>query len=320
MPYLARRLLATIPLLLGITLVCFAVIHLAPGDPTLLMGDFDPKAQANTAMQQSYGLDKPLWQQYLHWLGNLATFNLGTSLAPGNQAVAEKILTALPTTLYLNIGGLLFTLLIAIPVGVWAATRAGRTSDATLTLVLYLGLAAPGFWLALLGMQYFGLTLGWVPLSGLNSFGAENWPLPARLADTLHHLALPLAVGVVGSVAGLTRFVRGSMVQALQSDYVLAARAKGCGPIRTLTRHALRNALLPVITILGLSLPGLLGGSVIIESIFALPGLGQLFYTSVMMRDYPTIMALLTFGAVLTLLGNLLADLAYALADPRIRN
>lgn len=316
---LLRRLLATLPLLLGITLICFAVIHLAPGDPTQLMGDFDPKAHANEALKQSYGLDKPLWQQYLTWLGNLATFNLGTSLAPGNEPVAAKILAALPTTLYLNIGGLVFTLLLAIPVGVWAATRAGKASDATLTLVLYIALAAPGFWLALLGMQWLGLQLGWVPLSGLSSFGAENWSFWPRLLDIFHHLALPMAVGVIGSVAGLSRFVRGSMVEALQSDYVLAARAKGCGPLRTFARHALRNALLPVITILGLSLPGLLGGSVIIESIFALPGLGQLFYTSVLMRDYPTIMALLTFGAVLTLLGNLLADLAYTLADPRTR-
>ncbi|MFZ2586607.1 MAG: ABC transporter permease [Alphaproteobacteria bacterium] len=307
------------PLLLGITLICFAVIHLAPGDPTMLMGDFDPKAHANAALEAKYGLDKPLWQQYLNWLGNLTTLNLGTSLAPGNAPVIDKIAEALPVTLWLNVGGLVLTLLVSIPLGMWAATRPGTLPDSTLTALLYLGLAAPGFWLALMGMQVFGLYLGWVPLSGLSSFGAEQWGFWARAGDTLWHLALPLGVGLIGSAAGLLRFVRGSMIEALRSDYVLTAHSKGAHPLRVHTRHALRNALLPVITILGLSLPGLLGGSVILESLFALPGLGQLFYSAVMMRDYPTIMALLTLGAILTLLGNLLADMAYALADPRVR-
>ena len=317
--YLAQRLLTTVPLLLGITLLCFAVIHLAPGDPTLLMGDFNPKMQANAALKASYGLDKPIYAQYLHWVGNLATLNLGASLAPGNPPVLDKISQALPVTLWLNIGGLFLVLLIAIPLGAYAAVHPRSKRDAAMTLLLYLGMAAPGFWLALMGMQLFGLWLGWLPLSGLTSYGAENWPWPAYLLDLSKHLALPLGVGLIGSIAGLTRFVRGNMVETLQADYILTAKAKGARPGRVLTRHALRNALLPVITILGLSLPGLLGGSVIMESLFALPGLGQLFYGAVMMRDYPTVMALLTGGAVLTLLGNLLADMAYAWADPRIR-
>ena len=314
--YTFRRLLSALPLLLGVTILCFAVMHLAPGDPTQLMGDLDPKAKSNAAMQAAYGLDKPIWQQYITWLGNLLQGNLGTSLAPDGLPVWDKITAALPLTLWLNITGLLLTLLPAIPLGVWVAAKPFGWRDGVSTLLLYLFLAAPGVWLALLGMQFFGITLGWVPLSGLRSFGAENWPFLPRTLDLLHHLALPLAVGVLGSIAGITRFVRASTIESLQQDYILTARAKGAGATRTLL-HALRNSLLPLITILGLSIPGLIGGSVILESLFALPGLGQLFYTSVMMRDYPTIMALLTLGAALTLIGNLIADLAYAAADPR---
>jgi peptide/nickel transport system permease protein len=314
--YTLQRLLSALPLLLGVTILCFAVMHLAPGDPTQLMGDLDPKAHANAAMQASYGLDKPVWQQYLIWLGNLLQGNLGTSLAPDGRPVWDKLMEALPLTLWLNLSGLLLTLLPAIPLGVWVAAKPFGLRDGISTLILYLFLAAPGVWLALLGMQFFGITLGWVPLSGLYSFGAENGAFLPRTLDLLHHLALPLAVGVLGSIAGITRFVRASTIESLQQDYILTARAKGASQLRTLT-HALRNSLLPLITILGLSVPGLIGGSVILESLFALPGLGQLFFTAVMMRDYPTIMALLTLGAILTLLGNLLADLAYAYADPR---
>lgn len=317
--YIARRALTSIPLLLGITLLCFAVMHLAPGDPTLLMGDFNPKAQANEAMKENYGLNKPIHEQYVHWLTNLATLELGASMAPGNMPVVDKIADALPVTLWLNVVGMVLILMMSIPLGIIMARNPGNATDTGLTLFLYLGLAAPGFWLALLGMQLFGLQLGWLPLSGLQTFGAEHWPWHQRYADLAWHLTLPILVGLVGGAAGLSRFVRGSLIDAMQADYILTARAKGAKESRVWTHHGLRNALLPVITILGLSVPGLIGGSVILESLFAIPGLGQLFYTAVMMRDYPVIMALLTGGAVLTLLGNLLADIAYAYADPRVR-
>lgn len=316
--YFLSRLLTSIPLLLGVTVLCFAVMHLAPGDPTQLMGDFDPRAHANEAIKKSYGLDRPLYEQYFHWMGNLLQGKLGVSLAPDGLPVAEKIAAAMPLTLALNVGGLLLVLVVAIPLGVWVARRPFGLLDGSMTLLLYLGLAAPSVWLALLGMQYFGVVLGWVPLSGLQSFGAEQWPWWQRWPDMLWHLALPLAVGLVGSIAGITRFVRGSMIETLRQDYILTARAKGAKESRVLRLHALRNALLPVITILGLSLPGLIGGSVIMESLFALPGMGKLFFDAVMMRDYPVIMALLTLGAGLTLLGNLLADVAYGWADPRV--
>ncbi|NBX85874.1 MAG: ABC transporter permease [Proteobacteria bacterium] len=318
--YTFRRLLNTLPLLLGITIICFLTIKLAPGDPIQLMTDLNPKAQANQAMKDQLGLNKPLHEQYLSWLSNLVQGNLGTSLAPDAKPVAQKITEALPLTLWLNISGLALVLALSIPLGVWLSLRPGTTTDATVTLLLLIGLAAPSVWLALLGMQLFGVTLSLVPLSGLQTYGAEHWPWWQRWPDILHHLALPLAVGLIGGAAGITRFIRGSMIETLKADYILTARAKGASPRRVLWRHALRNALLPVITILGLSVPGLIGGSVILESLFALPGMGNLFYTATLMRDYPTIMALLTIGAVLTLLGNLLADLAIARADPRTIN
>lgn len=317
--YVLERIAVSVPLLVGVTILCFAVMHLAPGDPTQLMGDLDPRAHSNAAMKAAYGLDMPVWKQYLRWVSNLARGNLGTSLAPDGRPVWDKIAEALPLTLWLNIAGLVLVMLISVPLGVWVAMRPFGWRDGVVTLLLYIGLAAPSVWLALLGMQFFGVTLGWVPLSGLQSFGAEKWGWWARSADILWHLALPLGVGLVGGVAGICRFVRGSMIETLRQDYILTARAKGAAERRVLRRHALRNALLPVVTILGLSVPGLIGGSVIMESLFALPGLGQLFYTAVMMRDYPVIMALLTLGAVLTLLGNLLADVGYALVDPRVR-
>lgn len=317
--YLARRILTLFPLLLGITVMCFALIHLTPGDPTQLMAEMDPRMKANAAMAEHYGSNRPAYLQYIDWVTNLAQGNLGTSLAPDGRLVADKMADALPITVWLNVVGLVLVLLLSIPLGMFMATRPFGVTDTTLTLLLYLGTAAPGFWLALLGMQWLGVQWGWVPLSGMSSFGAENLPWHARMLDMLWHLSLPLLVGTIGGLAGIARFIRGNMLATLRQDYILTARAKGATPARTLTRHGLRNALLPVITILGLSVPGLIGGSVIMESIFALPGMGQLFYTSVMMRDYPTIMGILVIGAALTLVGNLLADIAYAYADPRIR-
>ena len=187
-------------------------------------------------------------------------------------------------------------------------------------MLVFLGFAMPGFWLALLLMLYFGIDLGVLPLSGLTSMNYAQLSPIGKALDVTWHLVLPITVGTVGGIAGTSRFLRSSMLEVLRQDYILTARAKGLPMGKVIVRHALRNALLPVITMLGLSVPGLIGGSVIIETIFALPGLGQLFYGAVMARDYPLIMGNLVFGAVLTLLGNMLADIGYGLADPRIRS
>lgn len=317
--YVVQRMVAMVPMLVGISILCFGVMHLAPGGPTQLMGDFDPRAKTTQSLAAEAGLEKPIYVQYALWMGNLLRGNMGTSLMPDGRPVADKIADALPFTLWLNGVGLLLVLALGLPLGVVLAARAGGMADISATVLLYVGLAAPSVWLALLGLQYFGVTLGWVPLSGLNSFGAERMGWWARTADMAHHLALPLAVGLVGSLASVVRFVRSSMLATMSEPYVLTARAKGAGAVRVWVAHGLRNAMLPVITLVGLSIPGLIGGSVIIESLFALPGMGKLAFDATMMRDYPTIMALLMFGAVLTLVGNVLADIAYAWADPRIR-
>ncbi len=224
----------------------------------------------------------------------------------------------LPLTVGLNVTSLLLALFFAFPIGIISAVHQGKFIDKFFTFLVFLGFAMPGFWLALLLMLYLGIEHNLVPLSGITSLNFDTLSFTEQCLDVMHHLFLPVLVSTVGALAGTSRFLRSSMLEVLRQDYILTAKAKGLTNNIIIYKHALRNALLPVITLLGLSIPGLIGGSVIIESIFALPGLGQLFYNAVMARDYPLIMGNLVFGAVLTLAGNLLADFCYKLADPRI--
>jgi peptide/nickel transport system permease protein len=231
----------------------------------------------------------------------------------------EKIMERLPLTLWLNITTLVLTLLLAIPIGIIAARHRGGWFDKGATLFVFIGFAMPGFWLALLLMVKFSIELQWFPLSGLTSLEYASLSSWGKVKDIVSHLALPVFVSTFGGLAGMSRFMRASVLEVLRQDYMLTAKAKGLPERILLFRHALSNALLPVITLLGLSVPGLIGGSVILEYLFSLPGMGQLFYTAVMARDYPLIMGNLVLGAILTLAGNLLADFCYSLADPRIR-
>ncbi len=306
----------------GITVISFWVIHLAPGSPTDLQTSLNPLAGqvARERLNALYGLDKPIHEQYLTWINRLAHLDFGQSMSSDNRPVWDKIKERLPLTLGMNIAALILTLLISVPIGVLAATRPGSWFDRGTTILVFVGFAMPGFWLALLLMIFFSIQLEWLPISGITALNFSELSYLGKLKDLAAHLAMPLFIYTFGSLAGMSRFMRSSMLEVLRQDYILTARAKGL-PWRTVIfKHALRNALLPLITILGLSIPGLIGGSVIIESIFALPGLGQLFYTAVMARDYPLIMGNLVLGAVLTLGGNLLADLGYGMADPRIRH
>lgn len=318
--YLIRRLAGLIPLFLGITLLCFAVIHLTPGDPTVVGTDLNPKIslEARQRIAEFYGLNDPLPVQYGRWLGYLATLNFGQSMMD-NRPVAEKIAERIPITLTINVLSLLLIFLVAVPIGVAAAAKPHGRFDRWTTVLVFLGFSMPTFWLALLLMRWLGVQLHWLPVSGIHALGYEQWAWWRQGWDLLAHLALPIGVSAFGGLAGVARYMRSSMVEVLQQDYIRTARAKGLPESRVLFHHALRNALLPIITILGLSVPGLLGGSVIFESIFSIPGLGRLYYDAVMARDLMTVMALLTISAFLTLLGNLLADIAYAYADPRIR-
>lgn len=309
-----------IPLMLGITLVSFFVIHLAPGNPVEIETEMSMKAsaQARENLKKLYGLDRPLHEQYLNWLKRFITLDFGQSFVDG-KAVITKIKERIPVTLTINLLSLLLILLIAIPIGVLSAVRQYSLFDRLTTVFVFLGFSTPTFWLALLLMLLFGVHLGILPISGIQSIDVSDMTATERFFDRLHHLILPVCLSAFGGIAGLSRYSRSSMLEVIRQDYIRTARAKGLNEETVIINHALKNALLPIVTILGLSVPGLIGGSVIFETIFAIPGMGQLFYSSAMARDYPTIMGILVIGAFLTLLGNLLADISYALVDPRIR-
>ncbi len=320
--YFIRRLWGLVPTFIGITLISFFVMHLAPGEPMSIQADFNPKMtpEMRQRLRAQYGLDKPLYVQYLKWLKGLAVLDLGKSFAPDRRPVWDKIRERLPITLLINVLSLVLVIVVAVPLGVKAAVRHNSLFDQITTVLVFVAYAAPAFWVALLLMLYFGVDLGWLPISGIHSLmGYDQMPWWQKALDWAKHLILPVFVSAIGGLAGLSRYTRSSMLEVMRQDYITTARAKGVPEHEVVYRHALRNALLPLITILGLSLPGMIGGSVIFESIFAIPGVGQLMWTSVMARDYPVLMGNLVIVAVLTLVGNLLADIGYALADPRIR-
>ena len=319
--YILKRLGLMIPMLLGITLISFSVIHLAPGTPTDMQTTLNPKAslEAQKRLRELYGLDKPLMVQYGDWLTRLAHLDFGRSFSPDRRPVWDKIKERIGITLGLNLISLIIILGVSIPIGVIAAYRAHSWFDQATTLFVFFGFAMPTFWLALLLIMFFGVYLDWLPISGLTSLNFRQFTFWQKVQDLGAHVTLPVLVAAFGGLAGMSRYMRGNMLEVIRQDYITTARAKGLPERVGIFKHALRNALLPVITILGLSVPGLIGGSVIFESIFAIPGMGQLFYGAVMARDYPLVMGELVIGAVLTLLGNMLADVGYALVDPRIR-
>lgn len=319
--YLTKRMLFMIPMLLGITVICFVVMHLAPGKPTDLQTQMNPKSSAEMRerLMSLYELDKPLYVQYWSWLKRISRGDLGISFSSDHRPVADKIIERLPVTIAINLLSLMIIMAVAIPIGVLSAVHQDSLFDRVTAVVVFVGFAVPTFWLALLLMIFFGIHLGWLPISGLRSLNYEYLSAWGQLVDLAKHLILPVFISAFGGLAGLSRYMRANMLEVIRQDYILTARAKGLSERAVIYRHALRNALLPVITILGLSIPGLIGGSVIFETIFAIPGMGQLFYMSVMARDYPTVMGILLIGAILTLVGNLIADVSYAIADPRIR-
>jgi peptide/nickel transport system permease protein len=306
---------------LGITVLSFWVIHLAPGTPTDMQTTMNPMAgaAARARLEKIYGLDEPVHVQYVNWLSRIVRLDFGRSMSGDHRPVWDKIKERLPLTLSINIISMILILGLSIPIGVYSALYQDSWFDRTMTVLVFIGFAVPGFWLALLLMLWLGIYLPLFPISGLTSLGFEQMGFWGKCWDLARHLTLPVFVFTITGLAGMSRYMRTSMLEVLRQDYILTARAKGL-PMRSVVfKHALKNALLPVITILGLSIPTLIGGSVIIESVFALPGLGQLFYKAVMARDYPLVMGNLVLGAFLTLAGNLLADFAYSLADPRIR-
>jgi peptide/nickel transport system permease protein len=361
--YILKRILAVIPTLLGITLVTFFMIKLAPGDPVsqklgLMEGvkaeQVSPQVIEDT--KRLYGLivDLPPWYenfihkttlwihgsdprtrnqehwtrsslawlgqstvQYLTWLKRLASFNFGVS-TKDSRPVSDKILEALPITLTLNVLSIILIYLISVPLGVYSATRHGKAFDKFSMLVLFILYSLPNFWVATLLLMYFSVTLDMFPLTGWISEGAENFSFFNYLIDISWHLFLPLVTLVYGGFAFLSRFTRTNLLEVIRQDYIRTAWAKGLSQKKVIWKHAFRNSLIALVTLMGTLLPSLLGGSIIVEEIFSIPGMGRLGFESILARDLDTIMAIATISAVLTLISLLLSDIAYAWVDPRI--
>jgi peptide/nickel transport system permease protein len=315
--YLLRRIVISIPVLIGITIVTFAMVNFAPGDPVSAL--ISPEAAGNLGpdwveqQREKLGLNDPLPIRYLKWGQEILQGNLGYSTLD-RQPVADKIVDRIGPTLRLMIAVQLISLVIAIPVGVISALRQYSMLDYIISVLGFAAISIPSFFLALAGIYIFGLELGWLPTSGMRTIGEEE-----SFLDLLHHLLLPAFVLGLANAAPLIRYVRSSMLEVIRQPYVNVARAKGLSERSVIYGHAARNALIPLITVIALGLPGLFGGAVIIESIFAWPGMGQLAIAAVRSRDFPMIMALNLVIATMILLSNLLADVLYAVADPRIK-
>ena len=320
-------------MLIGISLISFFIMQLAPGDVTSTEASFNPKAseESRQKLRELYNLDKPIHIQYGLWLKRIVKLDFGNSFKSHQRPVLweEKdkngnvtkglIQESLPITLLINLLGIFIIFSISIVLGTLAAINQNTIVDRSITLFVFVGFAIPGFWLALLLMYWTGVANQWLPISGLHSPGYLSLDTFSQTIDMLKHLILPVFISCLSGLAGISLYVRNGMLEVLHQDFITTARSKGLGEKKVVFIHALKNAVLPLITIIGLSIPGLIGGSVIAESIFAIPGMGKLFYDSVLSRDFPVIMGILTIGAVLTLIGNLLADLGYAWADPRVR-
>ena len=311
--HIAERVAQAIPLLLALSLISFAILHLAPGDPAALL--YGPEATPADLAQVRvrWGLDRPLPVQYLHWLGNVVRGDLGRSLADG-RPVTTTIGERLPATLLLTVSSLTLAVGIGVGLGTVAAVHAGSLLDRALALLGTLCYSMPTFWLALLLILLFAVTWGWLPSSGLTS---PVSPLPPL--DVLAHLILPAFVLSLHLLAQFLRFTRTGLLEVLDQGYVRTARAKGLRESAVLIRHAFRNAAIPLITLLGLAVPQLVSGSVVVEMVFAWPGLGRLMVEAAFQRNYSVLMGDILLVGGLVVLGSLMADVTYALADPRIR-
>jgi len=311
--YLARRVILLVPLMLGLSILMFGLIQAAPGDPVLAL--VGTQGAGNPAIleraRENYGLTDPLPIQYVRWLGKLLQGDFGRSYAFNNTPVLELIGQRIGATIQLQGIALAISLAIAIPVGIFSATRQYSFGDNIVTIGSFIGLAIPNFWLALLLQTWVAVQLGWLPVLSAGQ-GSTDWP------ERLRFFVLPVTVAALPSVAYFARFMRSAMLEVIGQDYIQSARAKGLTPRLVLYRHALRNALIPMITVIGLQLPQILGGTVIIEQIFAWPGLGDLAYQAITRRDYPVILGVTLIAGFAVMVASVLTDLAYVLVDPRV--
>ncbi len=325
--YLIKRILLVIPTFLGITLVTYAMIRLAPGDFTTLKLDMQGALKTGTVgteiidqEKKLYGLDKPIIIGYFDWMKKFMILDLGTSRKDG-RPVSSRIAEALPITLLLNFITLVIVYIISVPLGIISAVKKNSFFDRSTSLLLFILYSLPSFWIALLLLIFFsgGEFLNMFPLGGFISDYAENAPFFQKAGNITWHLVLPVITLTYGSFAFLSRYARANMLEVINQQYITTARAKGLSENRVIFIHAFRNSMVPLVTLMASLLPGLLGGSVIVESIFSIPGMGMLAFEAILSRDIPVIMAISSISALLTLAGILSSDLAYALVDPRIR-
>ncbi|MCP4144924.1 MAG: ABC transporter permease [bacterium] len=317
--FVTGRIFGSLLLILAALTCIFFFIHLAPGDPVELFLGHDSTEEQRLIIESKLGLDKPIYKQFGSWItGVILHGDLGDSLRSG-RPVANELADVIPNTLFLAACSFILHLIIAIPLGVWMAHRSGSKLERFTMSTGLMVYSLPSFWLGLMLILVFCRLLGWLPSGGMNSIDLE-WMSPGQqFLDTLRHLVLPVFVLGVSTVIGTARYVRTSVLEVLQKDFILSARARGLSKKRILWNHALRNSLLPIITIVGLNIPFLLGGAVITETIFSWPGMGRLTVEAIFARDYPIIMGTVTVSAFMVVLGNLLADLGYAFVDPRIK-
>lgn len=315
---ITKRLLGFIPLLLGISLLSFIIMKVAPGDPTTMFQDPSIGLTDLIQIKENLGLNKPLHIQYFYWLKEILKGNLGFSYQTG-KPVATMIIERLPATLLLSVSSLILILCITFPLGLFSGYKKNSFFDHTTTFFSFFGMALPTFWVGLICILIFSLKLDLFPTYGfLDPSLISAHPLKKSL-NILHHMALPLLTIIIGGIAGLIRYNRFSILSILNEEYITAARARGLSENRLLFKHALKNASLPIITILGTSLSSLVGGSFVIEYIFSWPGMGQLGINAIFARDYPLLMGIILMSSSLIILGNFLADISYKFIDPRIK-
>lgn len=320
--YFARRLVYAVLTFFGITIATFVLVHSVPGDPiTFYIG----RAGINTippeilaSIRHEYFLDRPLPEQYLHWLRGIVTLDLGRSVIE-RRDVTELIFEKLPNTLQLNGAAFLVAALLGIPIGLWSAKHSGRRLERASAVMFFLLYSLPSFWVALLLMQFFSVRWNMLPLFGMSSDEYSDLTTLERLIDRLQHMVLPVVTLTYAQLAIFARFSKSALTEVIRQDFITAARARGAGEGRVMWRHAFRNALIPLITLLGLTIPYLISGSVIVEQIFQWDGVGLLYFDAILTRDYPVVMGLTVATALVTLLASVAADLLYAIADPRVR-
>lgn len=313
-----------------ITMISFGISRLAPGDPAALKagvgaegamsGSQNINEKTIALIRKQWHLDKPLWQQYTIWMWDLMRFDFGNSFQD-NRPIAEKMVERIPVTLTMNIVAVILAYLIAVPLGIYSATHQGTSGDKISTFFLFALYSLPSFWIGTLTITFLCNPeyLAIFPTGGIHSINySETWGIFDKISDYLIHLTLPMAIYTYGSFAFISRQMRSGMLEVIRQDYIRTARAKGLSERTVIYKHALRNSLIPIITLLAGILPGLIGGSVIIETIFSIPGMGELSFKALVARDYPMIMAVFTVSAVLTLAGILISDLLYSIVDPRI--